>query len=169
MKIIYALNCDEIQVSDCDHLFLSGYNWRKDKQWGYYRCSNGGTWNGHKVNAKPMHWFVAQLMGLKVHEGLEIDHIDRNKTNNQRNNLRVASRSLQKYNINMHRTNTSGFVGVHFREKCIFNPWQTQIMINGKHKNLGCFKTPEEASEVYQAAKKIRDQKEIERIEQLYS
>ena len=31
MKIIYATNGDEIKVSDCDFLFLCGYNWSRNK------------------------------------------------------------------------------------------------------------------------------------------
>ncbi len=168
MKIIIALNCDEIKVSDCDHLFLSAYNWYCNKSTGYYQCTSGGTWNGHKVNGKHLHWFISQRMGLEVPDGFEIDHIDRDKSNNQRPNLRIASSRLQKYNASMKKTNTSGHVGVDYEKRSTINPWVARIRINGKRKNLGCFKTPEEASEKYQAEKKIRDEKEIERVEKSY-
>ena len=162
MKIIIALDCSEIQVSDCDHLFLSGYNWTKHNE--YYNCSNKEIWNGKQVHNKPIQWFVAQLMGLKIPEGFEIDHIDRNPSNNQRFNLRVASRRLQQHNRGMQKNNTSGFIGVYFGKRNTNNLWVAQMWIDGKNKNLGCFKTPEEASEIYQAAKKIRDQEEEQRV-----
>lgn len=82
MKIIIAIDGTELQVSDCDYDFLSKYNWRPDNN-GYYRCSNRGTWRGYKINAKYLHWFIAQLMRLKVPKDYTIDYIDRNPLNNQ--------------------------------------------------------------------------------------
>ncbi len=163
MKIIIALDCSEIQVSDCDHLFLSGYRWKA--QYGHYNCSSSGTWNGHQIHGKPIHWFVAQLMGLRIPDGYTIDHIDRNPLNNQRSNLRVASKRLQSYNVGIMKNNISGFVGVTFNKKCTKNPWIAMIsMPDGKYKYLGNFKTSEEASEAYQIEKKIRDTKEEEQV-----
>lgn len=63
----------------------------------------------------------------------------------------------------MFKNNTSGFVGVNFEERSLINPWVAKIRIDGKIKYLDCFKTAEEASEAYQAAKKLRDDKEIKR------
>ncbi len=168
MKIIYATNCDEIMVSDCDLLFLAGYNWTYGLRDGYYHCSNCDIWNGKKTNGKHIHWFVAQLMGLEIPEGLQIDHIDRDPSNNQQSNLRAASRTLQNYNVGIKSSNTSGYVGVSFK-KCRehLEPWVTQIRINGISKHLGCFKTAEEASEAYQVAKLIRDAKEEQRVKEI--
>ncbi len=167
MNNIIALNCDEIQVSDCDHLFLSGYSWSKHKRTGYYCCSNRDTWDGHQVHAKPIHWFVAKLMGLEIPKGFEIDHIDRNTSNNQRPNLRAASKELQQYNSNIQSNNTFGYTGVFYGKKSTTNPYIAKIRINGKEKYLGKFKTPEEASKVYQAAKKLRDDKEIKKCKEI--
>ena len=152
-------------VSDCDYLFLSGYRWYYDKNTGYYKCSNYEIWNGHQINSKRIHWFVAQLMGLKIPKGYQIDHIDRNKPNNQRNNLRAVSRRLQMCNKNMLITNTSGYTGVYFKNDYYRNkPWVACIKLaNGKSKHLGYFKTSKEASEVYQDEKRLRDEKEINR------
>lgn len=158
MKTIIALDCTELIVSDCDHLFLAGFNWGKHYK-GYYRCSNRGTFNGLNICGQKVHWFVAQLMGLKIPEGYTIDHIDRNKLNNQRCNLRVASSRLQGCNRGPRINNTSGFVGVSFRKDGRAYPYIAAI--DGKH--LGSYKTPEEASVVYQEAKKLRDKEEEQR------
>ena len=164
MKTIIANDGTELQVSDCDHLFLSGYSWGPDGR-GYYRCTNRGTWNGHKICGKRLHWFIVQLMGLVTPKGFEIDHIDRNKANNQRCNLRVVSKELQMQNRSIHKDNTSGFIGVCFHKQA--NKWMASISINNKQKHLGYFTTPEEASKIFQAARKIRDTKEIKRCEEV--
>ena len=89
--IIEATNSNEQAiVSECDWLELVGYSWSIDGK--YFRCNNKNTWNGHQVNGKRLHWFIAQLMGLRIPDGYTIDHIDRNPLNNQRSNLRVASK-----------------------------------------------------------------------------
>ncbi len=166
MKIIIATDCTELQVSDCDHLFLSAYNWGPDGS-GYYRCHNCEIWNGNQIHGKRLHWFVAQLMGLEVPDGYQIDHIDRNKLNNQRYNFRAASKRLQNQNTDMYKNNTSGYHGICFH-KC-HNKWGATIRINNKQKHLGYYATAEEASEIYQAAKKLRDDKEIKRCEEAIS
>ena len=162
MKTIIALDCTMLLVSDCDHLFLSGYNWSNNSH-GYYSCTSGGTWNGYKVNGKRLHWFIAQLMGLEIPEGFEIDHINRNKLDNQRLNLRIASRRLQTQNTDSYKNNDSSFIGVYFNKNSKSNPWVARISINNKREHIGSFKTPEESSEAYQAAKKLRDDLEIKK------
>lgn len=164
MKTLIAIDGTEIMVSDCDWLFLVGYNWTYNNSRGYYQCSGRGTWNGKQIHGKRIHWFVAQLMGLEIPEGYQIDHIDKNKLNNQRSNLRAASPRLQTYNTDKHKNNTSGYLGVSFFSKSRIHPWKAKIRLpSGRQKHLGSFKTPEEASEVYQEAKKIRDDIEIKK------
>ena len=111
--IIEATDGTQAMVSECDWLFLVGYNWNKD-HYGYFRCTSRGTWNGQETHAKKLHGFVAELMGLKVPDGFEIDHIDRNPLNNQRSNLRIASRMMQNHNRSKSKDKTSRYIGVHF-------------------------------------------------------
>lgn len=164
MKIIYAINGDSIMVSDCDWLFLCGYRWSLNS-WGYYCCTSKEIWKGQQIHSMPIHWFVAKLMNLNISNNFQIDHIDRDKSNNQRSNLRVVSRSLQMFNQNKRKDNRSGFIGVGFKSgQFRSKPWRARIKLpTGEYRFLGYFATPEEASEAYQAAKKIRDEKEIDR------
>ncbi len=164
MKTLIALDCTELQVSDCDHLFLSGFNWGILGK-GYYRCTNRGTWNGHQTHGKLMHWFIAQRMGLKIPKGFQVDHIDHNPLNNRRSNLRVVSLVAQAQNHGIRKDNKSGYFGVYLDKPS--GKWKTGIRANGKRTHLGLFDDPKEASEVYQAAKKIRDDIEIKKCKDL--
>jgi hypothetical protein len=76
-----------------------------------------------------------------------IDHIDGNTANNKLNNLREATQQQNLFNLKKPITNTSGYKGVHFHK--ITNKWRAVVSVNNKPKHLGLYKTPEEASIVY--------------------
>ena len=156
MKIIYASDGTELMVSDCDLLYLCNYNWRRNHG-GYYLCTNRSTFMGQSTQSKPMHWFVAKLMGLKLPEGFTPDHINQNKLDNQRCNIRAASKRLQAYNRPKTASKCSGLPGVYFEPNSRKNPWVTRIRYKFGYTHLGCFPTKEKASKVFQKAKQIRN------------
>lgn len=67
----------------------------------------------------------------------EIDHKDRDKTNNQLANLRQTTRSLNAQNRNPQSRNTSGVAGVSFSKRS--KKWISQITSHGKSYYLGSF------------------------------
>jgi hypothetical protein len=76
----------------------------------------------------------------------EIDHIDGNPINNRIENLRLATRKQNSFNVSIHKDNLSGFKGVsRSRDK-----WLARIQ--GRH--IGLFLTAEEASAAYEAEAK---------------
>lgn len=77
-----------------------------------------------------------------------VDHINRNRLDNRRENLRPASPQMNAANRGISKRNKSGYKGV---SKCK-NRWRSRIMINGKEINLGFYATPEEAAEAYNEA-----------------
>lgn len=82
----------------------------------------------------------------------DIDHRDVNKINNSWLNLREVSEHENLQNQRRpHRNNKVGLLGV---SKMSPNSWQTRIRINGKEKYLGSYRTPDEAHQVYVAAKR---------------
>ncbi|MCR4303214.1 MAG: AP2 domain-containing protein [Gallionella sp.] len=80
--------------------------------------------------------------------GEQIDHIDLNPLNNQRNNLRVASRAQNKANSFGHSNRSAFYKGVRW----VGRKWQAQITINGTTKSLGSFKTQLDAAMAYNNA-----------------
>lgn len=79
----------------------------------------------------------------------EIDHINRDRSDNRWNNLREATRSQNGANRRLHSNNTTGFRGVSYYKSG--KAWQAQISVKGKMIPLGRFSTKEEAAAVYQA------------------
>lgn len=75
---------------------------------------------------------------------IQIDHMDRNKSNNHIENLRLCDNQRNAFN--------RGAKGYYKNSK---GRYQAEITLNGKNKYLGCYKTEEEAREAYLEAKKI--------------
>jgi len=135
-KKIFLSNGNFTLVSDEDHIFLAGYSWYPDDNSNYIR----GRING---KLQYMHRIIAKRMKLDLSN--MIDHIDRNKLNNCRNNLRVATRQQNSANSRSRKNNKSGYKGI-----CLnHDHWRAQIRVNRKTICLGTFNSPEEAHEAY--------------------
>jgi len=82
--------------------------------------------------------------------GTVVDHINGNRKDNRRCNLRVIEERLNQHNrTTQDPRNKSGFRGV-----CFFGKrWRAYATVEYKQKHLGLFDTPEEAAE---AAKRWR-------------
>jgi hypothetical protein len=89
-------------------------------------------------------------------EGMLIDHISRVKTDNRRENLRLATNKQNQQNRGKQRNNTSGYKDVGFRKK--LNKYIAHIGVDGKTLYLGIFDCPKEAAVTYnKAALKYHD------------
>lgn len=81
-------------------------------------------------------------------DGFETDHVNGNKLDNRRKNLRACTVSQNQWNCGISKSNTSGFKGVHRSRK----RWKTCIRVNGDLMYIGTFDTPIEAARAYNAA-----------------
>lgn len=127
----------------------------KDRKWS---LSNGYPRTGFTnriLNPKKRQIFTRMHKCiLWSPKGTDIDHMDGNKLNNQKVNLRICSRSENSWNRKKHKNNHSGFKGVSWIKRQ--QQWDAKICKHGETKFLGYFDSPAEASEVYKkAAKKL--------------
>jgi hypothetical protein len=79
-----------------------------------------------------------------------VDHINMDRLDCRRCNLRVATASQNGANRGPQRNNTSGFKGVRW-----FKPrkkWRAQIKTHGKQETLGYFTAAEDAARAYDRA-----------------
>jgi len=81
--------------------------------------------------------------------GLEVDHIDGDRTNNAWHNLRLATSANNGHNRGRQSNNKSGFKGVSLH---VQGRWVARIKANGTHQHIGLYDTPEEAHAAYLAA-----------------
>ena len=82
---------------------------------------------------------------LEAPDGKRVDHIDGNKLNNQRSNLRLCTHQENMQNSKQYANNTSGHKGVAFDK--FTGSWKAYINVAGKTVHLGRFPTAELAAE----------------------
>lgn len=131
-KVIFTNNGPVTKVSDEDFVYLAGFNWFVDSK-GYVRLSNG----------KKMHRIIANRMGIDLSN--QIDHRDRDKLNNRRSNLRIATNSQNQANRGLRPHNSSGHTGVIW---CSYkNKWRPYVSKDGKRHYSGRYDSIEDAIE----------------------
>lgn len=74
---------------------------------------------------------------------IEVDHIDGVKLNNQRSNLRLATRGQNMFNVKSSRKSKSGFIGVRKTSKL---GWQAYVSFGNKQETVGVFPSAEDAA-----------------------
>lgn len=87
---------------------------------------------------------------LKLHRllmdarpGQLVDHVNRNPLDNRRCNLRICNSLESSWNAT--RPGRTGYLGVIYRR----NRWVARITINGRRREIGRFRSAEEAARAY--------------------
>jgi hypothetical protein len=142
MKEILLTRGQVAKVDDEDYLRVSALKWHAQKsRRGFYamrRLSPAGNNPGYY----PMHLFI-----FGIEKGERVDHRDGDKLNNQKSNLRIATR---KQNARAFRTlgknKTSRFRGVSLDRGSV---WRAFLRIGKKCLYLGSFDDETEAARAY--------------------
>lgn len=131
-------------VDDRDYEELNKFSWHYA---GGYARRNKRLSNG-KRRIVFMH---RELMNTP--SGYETDHINGNRLDNRRSNLRVVTKSQNQRNA-IARKGTSKYKGVSFhktkRHKTGY--WIARIQVDGKVNRLGYFKSEVDAAKAYNEA-----------------
>lgn len=122
-------------------------------QWKWY-CSTENravrtTGDGQNQKMIYMH---REIMNAPA--GIEVDHRSLNTLDNQRDNLRLSTRSQNSANKKKYSTNKSGYKGVSWSKG--MKKWCAQITVNYKNICLGYFDDPVDAAKAYDSAAKER-------------
>lgn len=79
---------------------------------------------------------------------IQVDHINGNRADNRKSNLRICTNQENSMNRNKNKNNTSGYKGVVYDKER--KKWRARIQHNGKHyASPRRYDTPEEAYEWY--------------------
>lgn len=109
-------------------------------------------WSWHYTNGYARNSAIGSLQRLLMQPavGLVVDHINRDRLDNRRSNLRICTETQNKSNIPMRASNRSGYRGVYWRRD---KGWYAQVNA-GMDKyaiSKGPFATAEDAARVYDA------------------
>lgn len=141
-----------ISIEDFD--FVKKYCWTASKsrktKTGKYFCSRMGRNSDNKHKMKMLHNFIWELHNGDIPKGCYIDHIDQNPSNNQINNLRLVTKSMNSFNSPVRNNNVSGVTGVSWENRS--NKWRAYITKNHKRIELGLYETLEEATNIRKQA-----------------
>ena len=96
------------------------------------------------------HRLVWVLFYGEIPEGYVIDHIDRNRSNNSPENLRLVTIQENCFNTKGSK-GSSKYKGVHLNSR---GKWTAQITFKGKTYSLGVFEHEEDAKSSYNCAAK---------------
>jgi hypothetical protein len=145
MKI--SLTKGKYTVIDDDMRHISKHNWYF-KSTGYAvrkfyidKGKRGTMYLHHAVVGQPLN-------------KMEIDHINGNRLDNRRKNLRIVTHRENTWNQTIHR-NGKKSIGASLDKRGDLIYWAAQIEINRKCVKIGYFKTEKEASLAYQ--KKLKE------------
>ena len=129
-------------VDDEDFEWLNTFNW--------YVSSNGYARRDKMINYKRFRYSMhREIMGLTSDDrDLEVDHINGNRLDNRRENLRVCTLKQNRQSQSKQKRNTtSKYKGVSFCKDR--GNWKASIKTNGKTKFLGRFKDEDQAARAY--------------------
>lgn len=125
-------------ISDQDWERISRIRWhaaRTRKRWEARHSGTGKTW--------------VRMAKFILQTDCEVDHVNGDALDNQRDNLRVVTRSQNNQNRKA-RPHSSKFKGVHWLKRA--RRWQVSLRKNGKKFHLGYFKDEVEAGKAYDRA-----------------
>lgn len=132
-------------VDSGDKIRVACRKWRQHK--GYWITSLYMDFQNRPV------FLHNYLLGMPLDRTLEVDHINRNPSDNRKANLRFVTHRENMQNLSLDKRNKAGLTGispitartVKRGKEYTYEYWRAQTRKGGKLKTLGYFKTKQEA------------------------
>lgn len=125
----YTSKNDIFYFDLADYDSIKDYHWYKSVQ-GYI-CARSNRNIGSSV---------IRLHRLIMHcedNNLIVDHINHNKSDNRKTNLRICTQKENTRNSVLNKNSVSGIIGVTYRKDS--NKWRSRLRVDGKLLSLGVF------------------------------
>lgn len=138
MKKIKLHNEKYVLVDDTDYIILSQSKWHIGARGYVMRYEKGNK-------TLSMHRIIMNFPELCV------DHINGDKLDNRRENLRLVTNHQNLLNRGKNKNNSSGYKGVNFQN----GKWHAKITFNKIQKHIGYFDNKIDAAKAYDSIAKI--------------
>lgn len=115
-----------------------------------YEWLNQRTWHldsGYAARTEKGKTILMHRLIMQPPQELIVDHIDGNRANNCRGNLRVCTRMENARNRRLHCDSASRFKGAHYHKRT--GRWYARLCFRGQRFWLGYFDTEVEAAQAY--------------------
>lgn len=133
----------EVEISG-KAVLIDQDDWDRVKHIKWRIYGTGYAINHTRRGGKTKNTMLHRLILGEIPDGLVVDHINRNKLDNRRSNLRLVTHTENCLNQSKRRESASRHKGVARRG----DRWQVVIRIEGKLKWIGSYETEEEAAAV---------------------
>lgn len=135
-------------IIDAVDIDLADYKWFVRKN-GY--AQRQIKINGTRQRILLHRVILSRILGRDLEDGEFTDHINGNKGDNRRANLRVCNHDQNSRNRNINKNSKTGYKGVY---QTPTHTWVAMLRFQNKNYCLGTFKSPEEAARKYDEAAK---------------
>lgn len=143
----YTANGKEFYFDAVDYETISNYCWHINGD-GYVCAVQRGTGKNIK-----MHQLVMHMIDKTDRKNAVIDHINRNKVDNRKENLRICTNSFNQMNKGLRKDTSSGHIGVSFHKR--MNKWVSYLYYNNQRVHYGQYDTKEEAIKTRKQAEEL--------------
>ena len=127
-----------IDIDDIEK--VKNYKWRLGKGGtSRSKCSSISTGNGKETYTNSLHRHI-----MDCPPGMYVDHINGNRFDNRKSNLRICTNQENCFNNTKLSTNTSGYKGGNYDKSR--NKWVSEIKFSGKKIFIGRFDNIEDAA-----------------------
>lgn len=143
----YSMEGDIVSVKMRNGVMLCDkIDWDKLSKYYWFIAGDGYPTTSIDGKFKKFHVLI-----LDCPKGYERDHINGNRTDNRRINLRIVPANANRFNKGLDRRNKSGHTGVFWYQR--YQKYQVSIRAKGKTMHLGYY-------EDYETAVRVREEAE---------
>ena len=139
-----SLNCYRIYFKKDGFFLIDEDDFKTVKNYSWFNGKRGYPITHIKENGisktQPLH----KLLFPNVGYDMDIDHINGNKMDNRRKNLRICTHQENMFNQKRRNTNSSGYIGVAFHKSAC--KYEAYITHGYKKHYLGVYDTAQEAA-----------------------
>lgn len=143
MQVLLTSKGEQLLVDDEDFAMASRWTWRTIGK-GYAART---VYQREGAVRRTNLYLHRALLDMRTGDHRKVDHINGNKLDNRRSNLRICTTQENGWNSAIRSHNRSGFKGVMWEKRR--RKWALYIKVDGKQKYLGLFDEPQRAHEAY--------------------
>jgi hypothetical protein len=150
IKLTNTGNTAHVDGADAD---LAGSTWfETDRGYAALTGPMSGPGTEYPRHERMHRVVMARILGRRLCPHEWVDHVDGDRLNNCRENLRLATNAENQWNRSRNSNNTTGYKGVFRNPGSKRRPWVAKIGIGGRLQYLGSFATEHEAARAYDRA-----------------